>query len=114
MLFRSRPKLQFVALFTHACFDEVHVIRDLRRIVPGNDRRDKERNRNIRAGRRGVLASIEAANPAIRGFNARQNAANRRVRRGTSVCSRRRGVGSMRTNGGSSAEADCLSVRCQR
>ena len=56
----KRPKLQFVALFTHACFDEVHVIRDLRRIVPGNDRRDKERNRNIRAGRRGVLASIEA------------------------------------------------------
>ena len=61
----KRPKPQFVALFTHACFDEVHVIRDLRRIVPGNDRRDKERNRNIRAGRRGVLASIEAANRRV-------------------------------------------------
>jgi len=95
----KRPKLQFVALFPHACFDEVHVIRDLRRIVPGNDRRDKERNRNIRAGRRGVLASIEAA--------------NRRVRRSRSVSSRRRRVGSVRTNGGSSAEADCLSVSCQ-
>lgn len=43
----ERPELQFVALFPHAGFDEVHVISYLYRVVSGNDRRNEDRHRNV-------------------------------------------------------------------
>ena len=42
----KRPELQLVALFPHAGFDEVHIIRNLCRVVSCNNRRNENRHRN--------------------------------------------------------------------